>query len=91
MSLNVKQKKATAEELNENYKRLGYSEEKILSDLKFSEEELHNALNVTENTNGYNVWKLRDYLVEKLKKERKEVYPSSILKMNIYFPYKKTW
>lgn len=70
MSLNVKQKKATAEELNENYKRLGYSEEKILSDLKFSEEELHNALNVTENTNGYNVWKLRDYLVEKLKKER---------------------
>ena len=71
MSLNVKQKKATAEELNENYKRLGYSEEKILSDLKFSEEELHNALNVTENTNGYNVWKLRDYLVEKLKKEKK--------------------
>lgn len=70
MSLNAKQKKATAEELNENYKRLGYSEEKILSDLKFSEEELHNALNVTENTNGYNVWKLRDYLVEKLKKER---------------------
>lgn len=71
MSLNAKQKKATAEELNENYKRLGYSEEKILSDLKFSEEELHNALNVTENTNGYNVWKLRDYLVEKLKKEKK--------------------
>ena len=62
-----------------------------MSDLKFSEEELHNALNVTENTNGYNVWKLRDYLVEKLKKERKEVYPFSILKMNIYFPYKKTW
>ena len=71
MSLNAKQKKATAEELNENYKRLGYSEEKILSDLKFSEEELHNALNVTENTNGYNVWKLRDYLVEKLKKDKK--------------------
>ena len=91
MSLNMKQKRITSEELNENYKRLGYSMENICSDLGFSEKEFYDVLNVNEDTNGYNVWKLRDYLVEKLEKEGKEVYPFSILKTNLYFPYKKTW
>ena len=64
--LNPAQKKLTAYELKKNYEQLNIAHEQLLNDLAFTEESLNKALNVTERINGYDVWKLRDYLVDKL-------------------------
>ena len=89
--LNRKQKEITALELQENYKLLDISDKQILNDLQFTPEQFLAALTVSEETNGYDVWKLRDYLIEMLTKNHKEVYPFSILTNNIWFHYHKTW
>lgn len=91
MSLNLKQKQITAHELQINFHNLVIDKEQILNDLKFTSEQLEFALKVSGRTNGYDVWKLRDYLEEKLQEQGREVYPFSILKQNIWFPYQKTW
>ncbi len=86
-------KKAMAKELQENYKILGYSIEKILHDLCFAEEQLQRTLRV-KNANPSDVWKLRDYLLDKLKAEGKTAYPFSALadpSANKWFTYQKTW
>lgn len=89
--LTIQQKQITASELKTNYKQLKIDHETILNDLLFTEEQFHHALNVTEETNGYDVWKLRDYLVDKLQEQGLTVYPFSILKTNRWYRYKKTW
>lgn len=93
MSLSIMQKKATAKELQENYKILGYSIGKILHDLCFTEEQFQRTLRV-KNANPSDVWKLRDYLLDKLKAEEKTAYPFSALadpSANKWFTYQKTW
>lgn len=89
--LNIIQKKVTAKELQKNFEQLEISQEQVLSDLIFTEEQLHHALNVTEKTNGYDVWKLRDYTVEKLNEQGKKACPYSVLQANIWYHYDKTW
>ena len=91
MSLNLKQKQRTAAELQQNYKRLGRPEAEVLTALRFTSEQLDAALHVTGAANGYDVWKLRDYLVEQLQAQGKTVTPFSVLKENIWFGYEKTW
>ena len=86
-------KKATAKELQENYEILGYSTEKVLHDLCFTEEQLQRTLWM-KNVNSSDVWKLRDYLLDKLKVEGKTAYSFSALadpSANKWFTYQKTW
>ena len=93
MSLSIKQKKDTAKELQENYEILGYSTEKVLHDLCFTEEQLQRTLWM-KNVNPSDVWNLRDYLLDKLKSERKTAYPFSALadpSANKWFTNQKTW
>lgn len=91
MSLNARQMKVVSEELYRNYELLNGDENVILADLEFTPKQLHDSLDMNGSSNGYDVWKLRDYLIEKLKEQGKEPYPFSILKENLWFPYRKTW
>jgi hypothetical protein len=92
MSLNQKQINITREELQENFNNLTLSREQILQDLQFSEHDLEAVLNLDESRPG-EVWKLRDYLEEKLKLLNLPYRPFSILKpgANKWFSYQKTW
>lgn len=88
------QKLATARELQENYNRLGYSEQRVLADLRFSPERLHAALHMSGHSNGSDTWKLRDYLVEMLAREGIPAAPFSTLSdpsVNRWYTYERTW
>lgn len=89
--LNFMQKKVTAKELHKNLDLLELSQEQMLSDLEFRKRQLEHALNVTGETNGYDVWKLRDYMVDKLTEQGTDGYPYSVLQSNIWYQYDKTW
>ncbi|CRH89976.1 Uncharacterized protein conserved in bacteria [Chlamydia trachomatis] len=83
----------TAQELQENYRRLAYPEERVLADTKLSSRQLQHVLQVNGADFGH-VWMVRDYLEEMLQKERKEVYPFSLLadhSANRWFSYEKPW
>ena len=89
--LNRKQKEATAYELQKNYNQLPLNKTQILYDLQFQKNQLDHALHVDEKTNGYDVWKLRDYLEDKVKEFELAFYEFSILNENIWYHYDKTW
>ncbi|MDO4288426.1 MAG: DUF2316 family protein [Eubacterium sp.] len=93
--LNEKEKAATARELQINYAQLESSEAKVLKDLAFSKAVLEDALNVCRQGIAApgDVWKLRDYLEEKLRLQNKPLCPFSVLKpgRNHWFSYEKTW
>lgn len=93
--LTTEEKRMTARQLRENYKRLGWEEDKVLRDLQFTREELEDALGVCEKgiANPADVWKLRDYLEEKMAEQGKEMLPFSVLipHRNLWFSYRKTW
>lgn len=91
MSLTISEMKITRIELLENFKVLGYEPKTVQKDLNISEKELTNTLNIGDKVNPTMVWKLRDYMEEKILKQGKTPYPYSILKRNIYFPYIKDW
>lgn len=85
--------KNTRNELQENYKRLGYSDEKICADTQMTPEELHRVLDMNKPYPG-NVWKLRDYLEDMLAREERELYPFSRLadhKANLWYFYDTPW
>lgn len=80
-------------ELQENYKRLGYSDEKICADTRMSPQELYRVLEMDRPAPG-NVWKLRDYLEDMLSLEKKEIYPFSRLadhSANLWYSYDTPW
>ena len=89
--LNEKQKKQNGIELKENQRILGFAAETIADDLRLGIEELEVTLNVGPNEDPTNVWRLRDYMEEKILEQGKIPHPYSILKENIYFPYIKNW
>ncbi len=91
MSLNARQIKQTKLEMAKNFESLNAAPEIIKADLGFSSLDLKNALAVVPHYNPTNVWKLRDYLEEKITEQGKEFYPFSVLTHNIYYPYTKTW
>lgn len=88
--LNSEQKRVTADELTRNFEKLQLSQAQVLTDLQFTAEQLENALRV-ENSNGYDVWKLRDYLAEQLQEQGTAVTAFSVLKENRWYSYLKTW
>ena len=91
MSLTSTQKKQSSVELHENFKILGYSAEKICTDLKLSQRALTNTLDIGFMTDPVSVWRLRDYMEEKILEQGKIPKPYSILNHNIYYPYNRDW
>ena len=91
MSLTTEQKKQTSIELHENYKISGLSPEEIQADLGLNTDQLTNTLNLKSITDPTTVWRLRDYMEDKITEQGKTPYPYSILTVNLYFPYKKDW
>lgn len=88
MSLNVEQRKQTSIELKANYEISGLTPEEIQADLGFNHKKLEDALNLNSLTDGETVWRLRDYMEEKIKEQVGETYPYSVLITNIWFRYK---
>lgn len=83
----------TRNELQENYKRLGAPEDEVLKDVQISRDELHKVLNMTNPYPG-NVWKLRDYLEDKLTEKGIPMKPWSRLadhSANHWYPYDTPW
>lgn len=91
MSLNQRQLAQTRLEMAKNFEELNQSSEEIKRDLGFSSLDLKNALEVVPRYNPTNVWKLRDYLEEKIYEQGKTFYPFSVLQTNYYYPYEKNW
>lgn len=83
----------TRNELQENYKRLGEPEDEVLKDVQISREELHKVLNMTNPYPG-NVWKVRDYLEDKLTEKGIPMKSWSRLadhSANHWYPYDTPW
>lgn len=83
----------TAHEVQENYRRLGYDQARVLADTELSAKKLKAVLLVKGDNPG-DVWMVRDYLEEMLIKEGKEGYPFSRLadhSANRWFAYDKPW
>lgn len=83
----------TREELQENYKRLDEPEDKVLKDLEMPREELHAVLNMSGPYPG-DVWKVRDYLEDKLKEKGIPMKPWSRLanhSANRWYSYDTPW
>lgn len=83
----------TREELQENYRRLNEPEDKVLDDLQMSKEELHRVLKMSNPYPG-DVWKVRDYLEDKLKEYDIPMKPWSRLadhRANLWYSYDTPW
>lgn len=83
----------TANELQENFKRLDMDLETVLADLLISEDEFNRVLTMN-CPNPSDVWMVRDYLEDKLKEKGIEMYPFSKLadhKRNKWFSYSTPW
>ncbi len=91
MSLTASQKITVSNELKENYAKYDFDEQKVLADLKFTKEQLENTFKVNDLSQPVDVWKLKDYIDEKLEDNGITPIPSSVMKNNIWFPYKKSW
>ena len=93
--LTMREKRITAKELQENYAKLNSEKSQILKDLQFSEEQLEDALAVCKKriASPSDIWKLRDYLEEKLTGQGKTVTSFSVLipSRNHWYSYQKTW
>ncbi len=83
----------TRKELQENYKRLGEKEEVVLEALQISADELKAVLNM-DNPSPGNVWKVRDYLEDKLREKGISMMPFSRLadhSANRWYSYDTPW
>ena len=87
MSLTIEEKNQTRLELKKNYEISGLALEAVQDDLDFTSTGLTHAFELTLGHDPTNVWKLRDYLEKKILEQGKEIYPFSVLKKNIYYPY----
>ncbi len=87
------EKKNTAKELQENYKRLGEDLNTVLNELQITEEEFNRVLTMN-HPNPSNVWMVRDYLEDKLTEKGIEIYPFSRLadhSANMWYSYDRPW
>lgn len=87
--LTIQEMKDTTFELQENFRRLNYPIKQVAKDLQLNISEVESLLSLDVTYPG-DVWMLRDYLEDMLKKEGKEVYPFSRLashSANRWYPY----
>lgn len=75
MSLSTKEFEQTRMEMAKNFEILGMSPEVIEEELGFSPLDFKNALEVAPHYNPTNVWKLRDYMEEKIKEQGNGMLP----------------
>ncbi|HEN6997779.1 TPA: DUF2316 family protein [Streptococcus agalactiae] len=91
--LTIQEIKDTTFELQENFRRLNYPIKQVTKDLQLNISEVESLLSLDVTYPG-DVWMLRDYLEDMLKKEGKEVYPFSRLashSANRWYPYETPW
>ncbi|CZT38611.1 DUF2316 family protein [Streptococcus agalactiae] len=91
--LTIQEIKDTTFELQENFRRLNYPIKQVAKDLQLNISEVESLLSLDVTYPG-DVWMLRDYLEDMLKKEGKEVYPFSRLashSANRWYPYETPW
>lgn len=91
--LTIQEIKDTTFELQENFRRLNYPIKQVAKDLQLNISEVESLLSLDITYPG-DVWMLRDYLEDMLKKEGKEVYPFSRLashSANRWYPYETPW
>lgn len=91
--LTIQEIKDTTFELQENFRRLNYPIKQVTKDLQLNISEVESLLSLDITYPG-DVWMLRDYLEDMLKKEGKEVYPFSRLashSANRWYPYETPW
>ena len=91
--LTIQEMKDTNFELQENFRRLNYPIKLVAKDLQLNISEVESLLSLDVTYPG-DVWMLRDYLEDMLKKEGKEVYPFSRLashSANRWYPYETPW
>ncbi|HFV0259356.1 TPA: DUF2316 family protein [Streptococcus agalactiae] len=91
--LTIQEMKDTTFELQENFRRLNYPIKQVAKDLQLNISEVESLLSLDVTYPG-DVWVLRDYLEDMLKKEGKEVYPFSRLashSANRWYPYETPW
>ncbi|HGI5091384.1 TPA: DUF2316 family protein [Streptococcus agalactiae] len=91
--LTIQEIKDTTFELQENFRRLNYPIKQVTKDLQLNISEVESLLSLDITYPG-DVWMLRDYLEDMLKKESKEVYPFSRLashSANRWYPYETPW
>ncbi|HGD1676227.1 TPA: DUF2316 family protein [Streptococcus agalactiae] len=91
--LTIQEIKNTTFELQENFRRLNYPIKQVTKDLQLNISEVESLLSLDITYPG-DVWMLRDYLEDMLKKEGKEVYPFSRLashSANRWYPYETPW
>lgn len=91
--LTIQKIKDTTFELQENFRRLNYPIKQVAKDLQLNISEVESLLSLDVTYPG-DVWMLRDYLEDMLKKEGKEVYPFSRLashSANRWYPYETPW
>lgn len=89
--LTIQEIKDTTFELQENFRRLNYPIKQVTKDLQLNISEVESLLSLDITYPG-DVWMLRDYLEDMLKKEGKEVYPFSRLashSANRWYPYER--
>lgn len=91
--LTIQEMKDTTFELQENFRRLNYPIKQVAKNLQLNISEVESLLSLDVTYPG-DVWMLRDYLEDMLKKEGKEVYPFSRLashSANRWYPYETPW
>ncbi|HEO2429659.1 TPA: DUF2316 family protein [Streptococcus agalactiae] len=91
--LTIQEIKDTTFELQENFRRLNYPIKQVTKDLQLNISEVESLLSLDITYPG-DVWMLKDYLEDMLKKEGKEVYPFSRLashSANRWYPYETPW
>ncbi|HGD6693029.1 DUF2316 family protein [Streptococcus agalactiae] len=91
--LTIQEIKDTTFELQENFRRLNYPIKQVAKDLQLNISEVESLLSLDVTYPG-DVYMLRDYLEDMLKKEGKEVYPFSRLashSANRWYPYETPW
>lgn len=91
--LTIQEMKDTTFELQENFRRLNYPIKQVAKDLQLNISEVESLLSLDITYPG-DVWMLRDYLEDMLKKEGKEVYPFSRLashSANRWYLYETPW
>ena len=91
--LTPQERENTQEELQENYRRLGYDVSRVLLETHLSAAQLQAVLSM-DGANPSHVWMVRDYLEDKLKEEGLEMMPFSRLgnhAANRWFHYETPW
>lgn len=87
MSLDADQRAQTSTELRANFDLSGLTVERIAADLELDPAQVEDALAMRPETNGTIVWRLRDYLEERVEETGQEPVPFTVLKVNRWFPY----